>query len=487
MAMDTPLDLRPPPAIQLPFTPDAFPDARLFARAQTSARALAAMWPRGTRPERTTRRGLQRLIQNARLKAPSLLAASADPSPLRDLAGDLVLIPEDTTLVRAGGAVTPADAGPLRSASDRGYLLHAAIAADPATGWPVAWLGADVWTRPRTLRHQDHKTRPPSRKESRKWARRRRKVVALLRERLDRPRRFVHLTDREGDCWASLLSAARERTALITRVAQQHRAVAEHPKGLRAWLRAQPVARSLVVPVRQTVRGVLVEREATLLLRWAAVTLRPPRGARGRARRALPLFAVWLHERSGSEAARPVDVMLLTTLALSGAAEAERVARWYTARWAVEVVFDLIKNACLLESHAVTDLASFTRMVALSAPVAVQVAHWIHLARAPRPPAVTEVWDRPTLQALRVVCRFHRVPTPTRWSVRSVVQAVARLGGWEPRKDRQPGWRVVARGWQRFEDLQRFADFLGGPSTGARPAPPTATRRRTAPRNQGPP
>ena len=77
---------------------------------------------------------------------------------------------------------------------------------------------------PRRCATSDHKTRPPSRKESRKWARRRRKVVEMLRERRDRPRRFVHVTDREGDGWASLVTAWSDGTALITRVAQHHRA-----------------------------------------------------------------------------------------------------------------------------------------------------------------------------------------------------------------------------------------------------------------------
>jgi hypothetical protein len=153
--MDLLSDLSPLSSITLPFSAELFPDARLFERAQLCAQMLAAWGPTGTRPERAARRAFQRWIQNPRLDATRLLEASADPTPLLDCDDDdIVWIPEDTSLVRAGGDTTPADAGPLRSATDRGYLLHAAIAADPTTGWPIAWLGADVWTRPATLRHQ---------------------------------------------------------------------------------------------------------------------------------------------------------------------------------------------------------------------------------------------------------------------------------------------------------------------------------------------
>ena len=72
------------------------------------------------------------------------------------------------------------------------------------------------------------------------------------------------------------------------------------------------------------------------------------------------------------------------------------------------------------------------------------------------------MWDAATLQTLRVVCKHYRVPTPPRWSARSVVVALGRLGGWEPRRDREPGWRVVHRGWQRLEEMRAFAEFLRG-------------------------
>lgn len=154
--MDLLSDLSPLSSITLPFSAELFPDARLFERAQLCAQMLAAWGPTGTRPERAARRAFQRWIQNPRLDATRLLEASADPTPLLDLDDDaVVLLSEDTSLVRAPG-VTRRPPMPVRCVPRRigAYLLHAAIAADPTTGWPIAWLGADVWTRPATLRHQ---------------------------------------------------------------------------------------------------------------------------------------------------------------------------------------------------------------------------------------------------------------------------------------------------------------------------------------------
>lgn len=476
-----------PPTIRLPFTRDDFPDARLLARAQTSADALARALPTGTRRARRARRGTQRLIRNRRIDAPQLLAHSADPRPIELLgADDVVLVGEDTSLVRAGGGRTPRDAGALRSAGDRGYVLHAAVAIDPASGWPLAWMGADAWTRRDTLRLQDHKGRAPGRKESRKWARRRRAVVQLLRTRLDAPRRLIHLTDREGDCWASLLAAVTRGDRLITRVAQRHRAIAERKGGVQRYLEeATPVVDRTRVTVRQWVGGVLVEREATLTLRWAPVTVQPPKEAKGRRRRALRLVAVWVREDAPpiEDGAPPIDVLLFTTVPTTSAAGAWRVARWYLCRWGVEIAFDLLKNGCALEAHAVTDIQSFRRLTAVTGPTAVQVAAWIAGARASRPPPVAAHFDAPTLAALRVVCEYERLPTPPRWSLRSVVRALGRLGGWEPRaRSPEPGWRVVLRGWRRFAELRDFAAYLTARTArrGARPRP------RAAPQIRGP-
>jgi hypothetical protein len=299
-----------------------------------------------------------------------------------------------------------------------------------------------------------------------------------LADHFGRPVLTVHLNDREGDCWASLEAAERAGDAVITRVAQCDRKVVEHRHGLRAWFRAQPITDTLTV----TVAGKVNEpaREATVHLRWGLVTLRPPRGIHGRARRPLQVGAVWLHEPATAGVRSPIDVMLLTTLPLTTTGVAAQVARWYTARWAVEIAFDLLKNACALEAHAVTGLKSFKRLVALAGPTAVQVGALLSAARQPRPPAVGTLLDPAALRALRMVCRYHRIPTPKRWSVPSALRAIARLGGWEPRNDRPPGWRVVWRGWRRFTDLRGFADFLDR-------APPSTDANRGKATKTGPP
>jgi hypothetical protein len=446
------------PKFTLPFTKELFPDERLFRRAQLSADMLMHSLPMGTPVERAERRGFQRLIQNDRVPAQQLLTASVDPRSLAQLPGDLVLLAEDTSLVRP--ANPPSDAGQLRRASDLGYVMHAAIAASTESRLPLAWLGAEIWTRKGIWRLQTHKALPANRKESRKWAVRRNKIHEVLGDGAGGPRRCVHLNDREGDCWVSLRLAVRENHLLITRVAQEKRSIREHPKGLRAYLQTRPVAKQSDLTITQLQDGRPVERAAKVLLRFAEVTLQPPKSAHGKARRPLALWAVWVHERADARVPKPIDVLLLTTIPLWNATDAERIARWYAVRWAVEIAFDLMKNGQQLEAHAVTDVHSFKRLVALTGPTAVRVAQWIAAARQSRPPAVTKHFDPATLRSLRTVCKYYRVPVPVRWSMRTAVLALGRLGGYEPRNDRLPGWRVVQRGWCLFEELKGFADFL---------------------------
>jgi hypothetical protein len=105
--------------------------------------------------------------------------------------------------------------------------------------------------------------------------------------------------------------------------------------------------------------------------------------------------------------------MLLTNLPVSTADEVQRVVALYVMRWAIEEVFAWTKGALEWEAVRVLEFKAFKRLVAFA---------WV---------AAGFVFDLG-------VSLEHRV-----------VQHLAFLGGWVPRRDERPGRRVLALGLAR--------------------------------------
>ena len=112
-----------------------------------------------TRLPRAPRRGAQRFWDNPRVSAISLLRSAQRPTFDALAAHPTVLVAHDTTEVNRTGPNEPDDAGPLRSNTARGYLVHSAVALTVDEHRPLGVLDTQVWTRSWKLKQQDHKHR----------------------------------------------------------------------------------------------------------------------------------------------------------------------------------------------------------------------------------------------------------------------------------------------------------------------------------------
>lgn len=456
-----------PPGFSLssPFEPSDFPDARLAARARRCLRASAQGHLTSFSASEALRKGKDRFCHNTRLPADPLLTASARAVPADWLPAPVVLVAEDSMLARAGGPrFKPHDVGPLRHAHDHGYMVHDAFGLTPGACFPQAWLGAIIWTRGWDLHLKDHQKRSPEERESLKWSQLRSQVHDRLR-RGGFAGRIISLNDREGDNWTSLWRAVHEDRELITR-ATLNRDL-EHGEGtLKAFLRSQPLSAQMAMPVYGSGPARRRPRLIQVQLRWAQVILSPPASAPADQSEPLPLVGVHLRQVGRVGKRKRFESFLLTTCPVDSDEQALEVVAWYSDRWSCEIGHDVLKNGLHVEDEPVDDVDAFKRLMALEGPVAAQVAQWVSLARQPKPPAVTKVFPRSTLDELRQACRFYRERAPVRWTVVNVVETLARLGGGDVRADRKPGWRVVLRGWTKFEE---FRQILAFGRTGQRP------------------
>lgn len=459
--------------------PSDLPDRRLWVRLVKIVVLLFARFdaPAAQQP-RAERRGMQRFCDNPRVSAQTL-----EKRPRERTLGCLAVLPRvlmahDTTEVDRVGPTEPDDAGPLRSNAARGYLVHSAVAIDPDSHHLLGVVDTQAWTRSWVLRKQDHKGRPPHERESIKWRRGIRRVVAQAKAQKVATT-LVHLMDREGDVHENFTFARRHRYLVTVRAAHD-RAILEGPGMLRAHLDARPVADAWVQPVRAApcpkakkaaqaqgrealdafearLKRAGRTREAKLELRFATVTF----AGHKHGRKPVSVEAIQVREVDPPADLEAVSWVVLTTCEVRCAAQARSVVRDYEARYGIEPVHRIWKSGLHLEREPVEGIASFRRLLAVLVPAATQIARWTYAAReSPRTLAAPYV-SSATLAVLKEACRFRHIPLPRRaWTLHDVVQKLAQLGGFEPRPKHRPGWITLWRGWReltRFEAILKFA------------------------------
>jgi hypothetical protein len=193
--------------------------------------------------------------------------------------------------------------------------------------------------------------------------------------------------------------------------------------------------------------------------------------------------AVSVDEPEPTPGSEPLSWMLLSIESIGTKADAEDVVFDYKDRWGVEDINKVLKSGCHAELSVVPDLAAFRRVLAVAWPIATHIARWTYAARVnPLEPAAPHLGDE-AIEMLKLACRYHHLPLPRRpWTVGDVISRLAQMGGYEPRKDRPPGWKVIWRGWRVFNNFWDHVRFLRSQTAApARPKPAPKSAPAAAP------
>jgi hypothetical protein len=473
--------------VEQTFRPEDVPDARLYRRVKSTANGLLRSMlnegdERPGKERRAERRGASRLYANGRVNA-DLLCQHAQQRTVETIQKlPRVLVAHDTVEFDEHGRHEPNDAGPLRSNTARGYLVHHGVVLDPRNEARVGILYMGAWTRPYPKGKQPEgkvRVRREWDNEDDKWA----WGVEQAHEALTRYGflgQVRHLADHEGSSYATLVKARRHKRDYVART-KVDRHIAEGDGKLFEYLLEQEVLARWTIEVEEdpksAVRGTTRRRRtATIEMHYAIVTLQPTINYTGRShRRGLPVSAVYVHEPAPPLGCAPLSWMLLSVAPIQTAHDAEEAVLDYKDRWGVEDMNKVLKSGCHAELTVVPDLAAFRRLLAVAWPIAAHIVRWTYAARVnPLELAEPHVGVE-AISILKLTCRYHRLPLPRRaWTLRDVISRLAQMGGYEPRKDQLPGWKVIWRGWRVFNNFWDHLRFIRkqGPASQSRRAPP---------------
>lgn len=195
-------------------------------------------------------------------------------------------------------------------------------------------------------------------------------------------------------------------------------------------------------------------REATIHLAYAALSILPPRQARGEhGQEPLNLFGVIACETDVPAKETPVEWMLLSNRAIKSIEAAREVVEDYACRWMVEDYHKAQKTGCGIEETQLTTRHALDNFIALTSVLAV---HVLRLRCKARDEQIREQPARLHEDELKVQLAAQDSKNPD-WRQMTVWEffiAVARMGGYvlNPNKT-PPGWITLWRGYTRLEEM----------------------------------
>jgi hypothetical protein len=187
-------------------------------------------------------------------------------------------------------------------------------------------------------------------------------------------------------------------------------------------------------------------REARLCLSAAPVRLVAPHVKRGEhGNDPLYVWIVRIWEPDPPAGCEAVEWLLLTNHPIHTPADMRRVKTWYEWRWVVEEYHKAMKTGCAIEKLQMRDESRLEPAIAVVSVVALLLLQLREAAR--RPDAHTRRADELVdPEAIVVLSVWQHGESHPDWSVHDYYLALARLGGYRPRKDCPPGWQILWRG-----------------------------------------
>jgi hypothetical protein len=394
-----------------------------------------------------------RFFENDAVVPEAMVASHVQATWTRVQSVPLVIAAQDTTLLDYSAHPKTSGLGQIGNGRGRGLLAHTTLALTPERV-SLGLLAQETWTRPEVppTERVHRRKRPLAEKESQRWCS---SLAAVNTARRACPEtRFISVGDREADMYDLFVAAREPGVEVLVRAVRDRCLLTEQPplRKLFAALAATPLGASTLVDV--PARDGHPARQASLGVRWRAVTLRPP--SRRAADRLPPvtLRAVWAVEQAPPPDVTPLAWLLLTTLPVETAAQALQVLDFYACRWTIEVFHKVLKSGCAIERRQLESVDHLQRCLALFSVVAWRILYATMLARSLPDLPATALLEASEWQAL--YCRIHHTTTlpPQVPTLAEVVRWIATLGGHLGRKsDGPPGVTVLWRGFQALAQL----------------------------------
>ena len=323
--------------------------------------------------------------------------------------------------------------GPLTFEARRGMYLHPTYAVTPERE-PLGILDCWMWAREK----KDASGKRDGPKESLRWIEGYDRVAELAPQLP--ATRLVYVADREADMLPLMAHAQALGSPADWLVRAAHNRCL--PDGNQLWAHtcaADPVGQiEFALSARPGVQARTVRQQL-----WARRVELP--AGRGKSVSATCIVA---REYDAPAGVKPIEWRLLTNRRADTAADVAELIDWYRARWEIEILFDVLKNACRVEALQLGAIERIERALALYLVVAWRIAHLMRLGRTCPDLDAALFFDPDEIEAAYML--REKTP-PAQPRLNDVLRQIACVGGFLARKsDGEPGVKTI---WLGLKDV----------------------------------
>jgi hypothetical protein len=418
----------------------------------------------------------------------------------------VVFLAQDTTPLSYNTLQKTTGLGPIgdHAHPGRGLLLHT-LQAFRLDRIPLGSAGAELWARDELSDTAHRNAQSIDQKESVRWVNAF-QIAAQIARQMPQTK-LICSGDRENDLIELYDRSTVAPDNLFYLVRAQHDRVLDSGEKLWDHLAVQPCGGTMTVQVPR--RKDRPARTATLELRWAQISIQPPRVGCKNSWGALKLWALQAKEIDPPQGTEAIDWLLLTNWKIDSLKTARRLVRWYGLRWGIECWHQVLKDVCKVETRQMKSAQALSRALSLDMIVAWRVLLSCRLGKehpnlpasvlySPEELAILEVYKKkassspprpcpqpaeplelqetvaqieaelrayrqaaePALSDPRLTSPIKAVTEPTAHACMSLAEAngltAALAGFWSRKAYPHPGPKVLARGLLILAELVRY-------------------------------
>lgn len=373
-----------------------------------------------------------RFFDNAGVDWRGILEPHWQQTQQRMSAEQIVLCLQDTTELDFNGQQARG-LGPLTFEARRGMYMHPTYAVTPQRE-PLGILDCWMWAREK----KDATGKRGGPKESLRWIEGYDRVAELAPQLP--ATRLVYVADREADMLPLMTHAQALGSPADWLVRATHNRCL--PDGNQLWehtCAGDPIGHiKFALPARPGVQARTVRQQL-----WARRVELPT--GKGKFINATCIVA---REYDAPAGVKPIEWRLLTNRSADTAAAAAELIDWYRARWEIEILFDVLKNACRVEALQLGTIERIERALALYLVVAWRIAHLMRLGRTCPDLDAALFFDADEIEAAYLL--REKTP-PAQPRLNDVLRQIACVGGFLARKsDGEPGVKTI---WLGLKDV----------------------------------